>query len=1016
MVFASVSPGIVADEIADVRDQFLAPPVQYSTGPLWVWNDWMTEDQIRQTLRDLASQHVMQAFVHPRPGLMTPYLSDRWFEMWAVTLDEAEKLGMNIWIYDENSYPSGFAGGFVPELMPESKGQGLAFEEAADVPHPLPEDVLGVYAVNDSGYTNVTLPSDAQAALPSGKYILVKRAWAQPSPWFGGKTYVDLLRPGVTEKFLEVTLGACKAAFGEEFGKRVPGAFTDEPHLVPGGSLHWTPDLPQVFQKRWGYDLMDHLASLNYDLGDWKQVRHDYYSVLNELFVERWGKPYYDYCEREGLAFTGHYWEHEWPNMTRVPDNMTMNAWQHAPGIDILFNQYSEGVHAQFGNVRSVMELASVANQLGRSQRLCETYGGGGWDIRFEDMKRIGDWVSVLGVTLNNQHLTHSTLRGARKGDYPQSFSYHAPWWDSYHVLGDYFARLGMVLSHGEQINDVLVLEPTTTAWMYQGPGRPHNEEMGEAFQSFVTRLAKDNVEFDIASEYLLAQWGSVENGKLVVGKRGYNVFVIPKGTESLESATIGLLESFVKQGGTVLDYGDVPPAMIDARPSDRALSVATAAPWKQAAEGDLQQRQQTERPFHIMLDGNNAGIVYHQRREYADGELLFLVNTSDAGVGTGGIDSAMGSVERWDLETGETGIAYPFAVTDRGIHAAFNIPPCGSLLLFLPKEMRDAVPATQEPVWAALTAAGEMTVKRSSPNVLTLDYVDVRAGGETREKQYFYAAAEFVFQKHGLERNPWDHAVQFNDELITKTFPADSGFDATYRFTIDGDVPKPLYAVVERTDLYTIACNGKTVTAMPGEWWLDRAFGVIDISDCAQPGENTLTIAAQPFTMYHELERAYVLGDFNVQPADSGFYITAASTLAAGPWNQQGCPLYGAGVVYTQTFSIDAPSGPYQVSLPAWLGSVAKVRVNGAEIGISYHRPFVCDVSSSIQPGVNTVEVEVIGTPKNTLGPHHGNPPLGIASPGMFRNGPIPGPPPGAEYSTVGYGLFAPFELQHEG
>jgi hypothetical protein len=30
-----------------------------------------------------------------------------------------------------------------------------------------------------------------------------------------------------------------------------------------------------------------------------------------------------------------------------------------------------------------------------------------------------------------------------------------------------------------------------------------------------------------------------------------------------------------------------------------------------------------------------------------------------------------------------------------------------------------------------------------------------------------------------------------------------------------------------------------------------------------------------------------------------------------------------------------------------------------------------------------------------------------------MFRNGPADGPPPGSNYSTVGYGLFEPFVLK---
>ena len=118
-----------ASDCSQLRAIFADPPRQYSTAPLWVWNDMLTDEQVIGTLRDLASQQVKQAFVHPRPGLMTPYLSADWFRLWKVALAEAERLDMNLWIYDENSYPSGFAGGWVPELMPESRGRGLAFHE-----------------------------------------------------------------------------------------------------------------------------------------------------------------------------------------------------------------------------------------------------------------------------------------------------------------------------------------------------------------------------------------------------------------------------------------------------------------------------------------------------------------------------------------------------------------------------------------------------------------------------------------------------------------------------------------------------------------------------------------------------------------------------------------------------------------------------------------------------------------------------------------------------------------------
>jgi len=65
--------------------------------------------------------------------------------------------------------------------------------------------------------------------------------------------------PGVTEKFLEVTLEPYKKHIGDQFGKRVLGAFTDEPNVRPAGGLPWTDHLPAEFQKRWGYNLLDRL-------------------------------------------------------------------------------------------------------------------------------------------------------------------------------------------------------------------------------------------------------------------------------------------------------------------------------------------------------------------------------------------------------------------------------------------------------------------------------------------------------------------------------------------------------------------------------------------------------------------------------------------------------------------------------------------------------------------------------------------------------------------------------------
>jgi hypothetical protein len=112
--------------------------------------------------------------------------------------------------------------------------------------------------------------------------------------------------------------------------------------------------------------------------------------------------------------------------------------------------------------------------------------------------------------------------------------------------------------------------------------------------------------------------------------------------------------------------------------------------------------------------------------------------------------------------------------------------------------------------------------------------------------------------------------------------------------------------------------------------------------------------------------------------------------------------------------FKVTKPKGKYQVQLPHWYGSVAEVIVNGKPAGYIAYQPWQCDVTPLVKRGTNKIEIVVIGTLKNTLGPHHAGQTLGAAWPNMFHRGPEKGPPPGNQYHTVGYGLFKPFVLKN--
>jgi hypothetical protein len=143
--------------------------------------------------------------------------------------------------------------------------------------------------------------------------------------------------------------------------------------------------------------------------------------------------------------------------------------------------------------------------------------------------------------------------------------------------------------------------------------------------------------------------------------------------------------------------------------------------------------------------------------------------------------------------------------------------------------------------------------------------------------------------------------------------------------------------------------------------------------------------------------------------------HVVDGSGLGEAPrgWNQQGMPFYADTVAYQQSFRVEQPGGRYRVCVPQWYGSVAKVIVNDQLCGHLVSPPWEVDVTPAIRAGENSIQVLVTGTLKNTLGPHHGNPGVGSAWPGMFQQGPEEGPPPGAAYHTLSYGLFEPFALQ---
>ncbi|MDR1675393.1 MAG: hypothetical protein LBR86_02840, partial [Tannerella sp.] len=975
----------------ELSGRFAEPPKEYGSAPLWVWNTRVTHELIDASMQAFKARGFGGVFVHPRPGMITEYMSDEWYELWRYTLEKGKQLDMFVWIYDENSYSSGFAGGHVPAEMPESynQGNGLRPTKYEVFPDTVP-DVFLCYKKENGTFREITSAMKDELGR-KGEYYTLKKRYFDQSPWYGGFSYVDLLYPGVTEKFIEITMDGYKRRIGDEFGKAVPGWFTDEPNINPFDGIRWTPDLFDVFEAKWGYSLKEALPSLFEETGDWKRVRHNYTQTLLQLFIDRWAKPCYEYCEANNLKFTGHYWEHGWPNVADGGDNMAMYAWHQMPGIDMLFNQYNDvSPQAQFGNIRAVKELSSVANQMGYRRTLSETYGGGGWEDTFRDFKRLGDWEYALGVNFMNQHLAHLSIAGARKYDYPPSFSEHSPWWPYYRDLNVYFARLSMALSAGEQINDILILEPTTSIWLYYAYHYSHPAylEIGKTFQQFVTALEKAQVEYDLGSENIIGDRGSVSGKKFTVGRRAYSKVVIPPMTENLEASTFALLRKFAANGGVILAYAQ--PSYVDGALNEdiRAFfsdpgNVTLIAP---SASPDLTPYLQDG----IRFRAQSGSDLYHHRRILKDGQVLFLSNASLTETARGSVQlKGKDAIELVAL-TGQM-VDCPETGGDGQIEVSYELPPAGSLLLYVFDRKQHGYALPEEVNrYVEVSSGRPLSVRPETDNVLTVDFCDLTLGKERYRDMHVYDAADRAFKYHGFQNgNPWDNAVQYKNSLVSRDTFTSGGFTAAYKFTVAAAFDfSAVTAVVERPDLYEISINGHPVAPLSGAWWLERETGVCPIGAYLKQGENVLALKASPMRVLAEIEPVYIRGNFRVTPAAKGWKIDPpAETFAAGSWKAQGWPFYPNGVLYEKTFHVADPSGRYIVQADDWLGTVVEVSVNGRAAGLIAFEPYRVDVSGLLKEGENTVTVKVIGSNKNLLGPFHNNPAPGIVGPWYFRN-----------------------------
>lgn len=1005
VIAAGMAPGLARAEAGKsaaksapaLTAEFAHPGPEYRGKPFWSWNGVLREDELKRQIGVLKDMGMGGYFMHSRTGLATEYLGEEWFRLINACADEGARLGLEAWLYDEDRWPSGTAGGLVTADT-KFRQRFLSLHSMPPKDFKWSDDIVAAFACKLDG-TNF---SDCQrldratrtSALPGKTVLVFSVELAQPSSFFNGNTDVDRLNREATDYFIALTHEKYREQCGSRLGGAIPGIFTDEPHrgasfsgFSLGNPNHermtpWTDTLPAEFQKRFGYDLIDRLPELflKKDGQAVAPVKWQYMELLESLFLENWCKPVRDWCQREHMIFTGHFLHEDSLTSQASVQGSLMRAYEYEdyPGVDVL----TEGNR----NYWIVKQLSSAARQLGQKHLLSELYGCTGWQFNFQSHKAVGDWQALFGINLRCQHLSWYTMAGEAKRDYPASIFFQSGWWRDYHFVEEYYARLNTMLAQGKPACDVLVLNPIESVWCQVGSGwadglSPKTKEIQDlekAYQEIFFWLIGSHIDFDYGDEEMMGRLCEVardEAGKpfLRFGQAEYRVAVVPKMT-TMRSSTLKLLDAFQQAGGKVVFVGDAPAyveAVQSAQPKELAGRAASAA-WKRealvaAVKDSLRQ------PVEI-VDAKGAAdeAIFCQLRDDGDRKILAAINTStdqwhrEVTVRI----KAEGVVSEWNCLTGEQNAVA--AKQDAGWTTfGADFAPSGEHVYVLDHNPIPGLsPQTKLAELSRQVCEGPFAYTLNEPNVCVLDLADfqindqpVKAETEILKIDRMVRHAFGLPQRGGEMVQPW-----FSKKFEAKP-EAKGKLHMSFAFQVETPPAGTVQLALEEPSNFTITVNGQALPATPNGWWVDPAIQTIDLpAGLLRAGANQVELSTE-FRQDMNLEALYLLGQFGVRlDGTKKTLIPLPEKLAVGDLVAQGLPFYSGAVTYRVPVA-NKPAGAQRAFLVTPKFEAACIKASPMKI-IPWP-PYEADVTAETQQG-GELEVQAVLTRRNTFGPLH--------------------------------------------
>ncbi len=975
------------------EELFKNPTSEYRGTPFWAWNNYLTKDELCRQI-DIFKEMGLGGFhMHVRTGLKNTYLDDAYMELVKNCVDKAKEENMLAWLYDEDRWPSGTAGGLLTK-DPEYRSRSLIFtsslegeiytrngESRAEATRTGNGTLIAVYDVvlDNEGYLESYKRIEKDDATKGTKWFAILEVCSNSS-WYNNQAYADTLNKKAIEKFIEITHKRYKEKVGDEFDKTVPAIFTDEPQFTrkqtfknsfdtEDVAMPWTDSVPELYKEAYGEDILDTLPEIFWDLKDSAPSihRYRYHDFIAELFAQSFADTVGNWCAKNNIALTGHMMEEPTLHSQTAALGEAMRSYRsfQLPGIDLLCNSHE---------FTTAKQAQSATHQYGYEGVLSELYGVTGWDCNFKTYKHQGDWQAALGITVRVPHLSWYAMAGEAKRDYPASISYQSPWYAEYKLIEDHFARVNTALTRGKPVINVAVIHPVESFWLHWGPNDKSaifRDGLDEKFLSLTEWLLTGSVDFNFISESLLPSQCTQAGAPLKVGKMAYDTIIVP-GCETLRSSTLERLENFRKAGGRLIFLGEA-PKLCDAVESSRGKELFDISENCDFTRSAIITALEKDKVVNLR---NKNGILtdnlIYQLREDEDAKWLFIChseepNNSHIDRGNDIRITVKGEYGVLIYDT-QNGNIYPAEFTFKNGNTIISqhLYSYDSVLYKLVDKcsvisQKQDVNFNCEPK----SIIGLVDYELSENNVLLLDIAEHKLKGEDE----FSPMEEILrldnicrrklslIERGGADVQPW---------VYGEKAPVS---EVTLRYTFDSEIEyENALLALEDVELADVTLNGvKADTTVTGNY-VDISIFKINLPKIIK-GKNEL-IVTYKYGESTNLENIFILGKFGVKVSGhEKTIVELPKKIGFGDITSQGFPFYGGNITYK--IPVNVTNNSISVVASDFYGTLMDAKLDGKEIGKMAYPPYFAK-GENVENGNHLLELTLFGHRYNTFGPVH--------------------------------------------